>query len=208
MHTLEQRAIAYVLGELTEAESEAFSREVGSDARAGEAVARARRLLANLRDPLVNSALFAVPDGVRARLKGLVPLTSPTTPAAPSLVERILGLVFDSDAQPMLAGGFRGATEARRLRFEAEGVAIEVVVTHPEEIAALPASTVRRIMGSVEGLAAGASVIWESVDSDARVLLTTDEDGYFEVSLPAETWSLSVTSGEHVFRISRFQLGS
>jgi anti-sigma factor RsiW len=208
MHTLEQRAIAYVLGELTDTESEAFSRELQSDARAGDAVARARRLLANLRDSLVNSALFAVPDGVRARLKGLVPLTTPTSPTAPSLVERILGLVLDSDAQPMLAGGFRGATEVRRLRFEAEGVAIELVLTQPEDIAVLPASTSRRIMGSVEGLAAGASVLLESVSSEARVLLTTDQDGYFEVSLPAETWSVSVASGDNVFRISRINLGS
>jgi hypothetical protein len=51
-------------------------------------------------------------------------------------------------------------------------------------------------------------VLLESVSSEARVLLTTDQDGYFEVSLPAETWSVSVASGDNVFRISRINLGS
>lgn len=212
MDTLHQRAIAYALGELISEEREAFAREAATDPAAARALADANRLLANLRSPDLRSALFAVPDGVRARLKSLVPFpsTSPTTLAsgAAAVIERLLSLVFDSDAQPSLAGGFRGATELRRLRFEAESVAVEVIVTQPDDIASLPASNSRRIMGSVEGLPPGASVLLESAATDSRFLLSTDLDGFFEASLPAGTWSIAVASGDSLFRISSLTLGS
>lgn len=209
MDTLHHRAIAYALGELPSEESEAFAREASADPTVAQALAEANRLLGNLRNPDLRSGLFAVPDGVRARLKSLMPVASaaPSSGAA-SMFERLLALVFDSDAQPSLAGGFRGATELRRLRFEAEGVAVEVIVTHPDDIAALPASNSRRIMGSVEGLPPGASVVLESATSDSRFMISTDPDGFFEVLLPAGTWSIAVASGNSLFRISSLTLGS
>lgn len=212
MPSLEEQAIAHALGELNDVEAQAFDVEVRTNPQAAQLLTEAQRLLAGLRHPLMKSTLFAVPDGVRARLKSLLtPSTSVGSggvSAVSSFIERVLQLVFDSDAQPALAGGLRGASEVRRLRFESEKVAVELTVSSVDAIANTSSLNSRRIMGSVEGLVPPTSVVFESPSSDSRFVLSTDQDGFFELSLPAGSWSVAVASGDELFRITGLSFGS
>jgi len=128
IHPDAERWIPFVGGNLGDAERRSLAAHLGSCAVCRQSEAAVRRMLAALQA----GPLEEPPLGARERARAA--FSAPELPAGlpdwtRSVARRFVRLVSDTLADPHLAfAGTRGATEARRLRFEADDVELDVMV--------------------------------------------------------------------------------
>lgn len=140
------------------------------------------------------------------RLSRLAAATLPGQHSIAAKVARVFArLVFDSHAPGVALAGFRGAGDSRSLKFDAEGVSIDLQVT----VERAPVSTlvpgVVSVVGRVSSSANETSATLVAASGQAECAI--ESDGFFEFQVPAGEYELRIVSQSGEIVVPELRLG-
>ncbi|TWT40458.1 hypothetical protein RAS1_41680 [Phycisphaerae bacterium RAS1] len=186
--------IAYLLGELTEAEAAEARRAIAADPELTATVARWGAIL----DAGRSDRSVAPPPATMAAARELFARRSAraTASTAAGWLERLRRVIadctFDSRAQ-LATVGLRGAADQYQLAYESELADVDLEVQRCGEQSA------RRVMGQVTlrtGAAPAAVLLTEHGDPTVVTETTADEHGAFSLDIAAGCFDLLVAVGD------------
>ena len=178
--------IAYAAGELTSEQATEVQAYLAANPKAAEPIAMYRQA----QSALQADQNAAPPAEVVAKAKAIF-ASAPSEPAASwldHLQQLLADLVFDSRAQPAMAG-YRGPATTFQLSFECDAANIDLEAEPMTSTVAAPSEKMQwRIMGQVD---------WEDASSPVQIAVVdpgtenpiaetiADEHGMFDVQVPA-----------------------
>lgn len=202
-----EHLIAYVLGELSQAEADALAAAVRTDPAARAQLDHVRASLETLRAAGREAELWKVPPDSRARLLRLCP-------AAPSswladlrdrTREVLAGLLFDGRSAAA-AAGMRGSTREQHVIYGVDDVEIDLRLT-PETTPIDPQRVRKyRVYGQIAGAADANSVVLRGFDAGDAVSSAVDADGVFALDAAPGEYELTISTAERVFVVPFVQL--
>ena len=203
----DEQLILYAVGELAPSEAAATERHLAGSPQAAAYVAKVRTVLQTMRTDKTEAPSVAV-------IKRAISVFSGGGEGRGSLAwleplrRRVAQLVFDSRAQPALAG-FRGGTSDYQLTYDSEMGRVELRVS-PAERVALKAWRVR---GQVtpeqhrEGGAFGSVILLTPGTTDALAVAELDQYGRFKIDSDGGTYDLAVRCGDEAMIAPNLQIG-
>jgi hypothetical protein len=178
--------IRILLGEAEAGDDEAI-RAIATDPTLAARVAVMQEMLTGLNAASEIEHLFEVAGERLSRL------ATATLPGADSgmltSLTRIAKLVFDSHAPGAALAGFRGQGEARNLRFELEGVSIELQVTVEREPVGDLVPGVVVVVGRLDDAGSGGSATLRSTRGETSTS-SIGADGFFEFQVATGAYAL------------------
>lgn len=196
-----EKLIAYASGELSGDEAESVSAFLKTNPAAAQTVAMYKQahLMASTDESI------APPMQLVAKAKSIFSsqVQSPAISWIDQLQQIIVELVFDSRAQPALAG-IRGVGTAFQASYETEQVSVDIEAEPIEESASEYSSKEQwRIMGQIDMPESAANVDVAMIPSASTTALeskqtTTDEHGMFTVEVETGTYDLLIRCGDSV----------
>lgn len=191
--------LAYAAGELTPGQAAEVAAKLAADPEAARRAAQIRATIEALRTDDTQPA----PPATRAAAVQLFRPRGPVA-SAPGLIANlrriVADLVFDSRAQPALAG-LRGAGRSYQLSYTSEPADVDLDVTAEAEQ--------RQVRGqvSVTGAARAIEVRWTRAGSEQPLPgVTPDEHGAFAFRTPPGNFELQVRVGEDVVVLANLEI--
>lgn len=201
----DEQLILYAVGELAPSEKAAMERHLAGSPQAAAYVAKVRTVLQTMRTDkteapsvaVIKRAISAFTGGGEGRgsLAWLEPLR-----------RRVAQLIFDSRAQPALAG-FRGGSSSYHLAYHSDLGRVELRVSPPQR----PAQDAWRVRGQVtagqrEGDPGSVALLTPGT-SHALAVAELDQHGRFKFDTPCGRYDLAVQFGAEALIAPNLEIG-
>lgn len=200
--------LAFLRGEMPEADAARFRAAVAADPHATAKMAR----LAEVIDIACEEPAITPPRALVAKVKALMPQTAPAraglTERLAQAVEAVARLVFDSASAPA-ALGFRGGAGSRHLTYTADGPdALETEVDLMVASAAAPDRPgLVAVTGQIEPVAGDAArIVFAPSRGGTPVESSADAHGGFRAALDAGEYDIRISAGAATVVLRRVPL--
>jgi anti-sigma factor RsiW len=181
-----EQLILYVLGELDRDDAALVAAHLASSGPAAEYVARVREVLETMR---TDDSQAPTSAAVRSALAALVPQRGPVALAWLEQAKRIVArLVFDTRAEPALAG-FRGGGTDYRLGYDSDEGRVDVRIT-PEAGTARGRWRVRGQVTTRQGAGVNSVALVTAGTTRAVTIALPDRHGQFRLEVPSGVYDL------------------
>ncbi len=202
-----EQLIAYAAGELSPEQAAQVQAYLRANPRAGDPIALYKQAQAAVQ----TDQSAAPPAELVAKAKAIF-ATSPSELAATwldHLQQLIADLVFDSRAQPALAG-YRGPATTFQLSFECDAANIDLEAEPIVGVGATPSEPAQwRIMGQVDwqGASSPAQIAMVDPGTENRVAeAIADEHGMFNLEAPAGRYDVLVQVDDKVVVLRNIEI--
>ncbi len=206
----DEQLILYAVGDLADPEATATESYLTGSPQATAYVAKVRCVLETMRTDDTEAPSIAMIKRTVMAFSGAEATDEQSGPLAwlEELGHRVAQLIFDSRAQPALAG-FRGGTSDYQLTYDSDMGRVELRVSPAERVA----HKAWRVRGQVtpeqhrEGGAFGSVILLTPGTTDALAVAELDQYGRFKIDSDGGTYDLAVRCGDEAMIAPNLQIG-